>query len=108
MVIGMTNMPEAKLAREAELPYATIAIATDYDCWHASEAESRSTRSRHAEAEPATTQRLIALLAASLPFLLKPSSRRPEHALLTAQSRISSRQASRACLAYPNKENTNH
>jgi 5'-methylthioadenosine phosphorylase len=36
-VIGMTNMPEAKLAREAELPYATLALATDYDCWHASE-----------------------------------------------------------------------
>ncbi|MGB3626375.1 MAG: S-methyl-5'-thioadenosine phosphorylase [Henriciella sp.] len=32
-VIGMTNMPEAKLAREAELPYATIAMVTDYDCW---------------------------------------------------------------------------
>jgi len=33
-VIGMTAMPEAKLAREAELPYATIAFATDYDAWH--------------------------------------------------------------------------
>ena len=33
-VIGMTNMPEAKLAREAELPYATIAMVTDFDCWH--------------------------------------------------------------------------
>lgn len=33
-VIGMTNMPEAKLAREAEIPYATIAMVTDYDCWH--------------------------------------------------------------------------
>jgi 5'-methylthioadenosine phosphorylase len=33
-VIGMTNMPEAKLAREAEMSYATIAMATDYDCWH--------------------------------------------------------------------------
>ncbi len=33
-VIGMTNMPEAKLAREAELCYATMALATDYDCWH--------------------------------------------------------------------------
>jgi 5'-methylthioadenosine phosphorylase len=32
-VIGMTNMPEAKLAREAELPYATVAMVTDYDCW---------------------------------------------------------------------------
>lgn len=34
-VIGMTNMPEAKLAREAELPYATLAMVTDYDCWRA-------------------------------------------------------------------------
>jgi 5'-methylthioadenosine phosphorylase len=35
----MTNMPEAKLAREAELCYATLALATDYDCWHASAAD---------------------------------------------------------------------
>ena len=33
-VIGMTNMPEAKLAREAELPYASVCMVTDYDCWH--------------------------------------------------------------------------
>ena len=33
-VIGMTNMPEAKLAREAELRYASVAMVTDYDCWH--------------------------------------------------------------------------
>ena len=33
-VIGMTNMPEAKLAREAEISYASIAMVTDYDCWH--------------------------------------------------------------------------
>ena len=33
-VIGMTNMPEAKLAREAQLPYASVAMVTDYDCWH--------------------------------------------------------------------------
>ena len=33
-VIGMTNMPEAKLAREAEIHYATVAMVTDYDCWH--------------------------------------------------------------------------
>ncbi len=33
-VIGMTNLPEAKLAREAEISYATLAMATDYDCWH--------------------------------------------------------------------------
>ena len=38
-VIGMTNLPEAKLAREAEMSYATIALATDYDCWHETEAD---------------------------------------------------------------------
>ncbi|MDQ6989690.1 MAG: S-methyl-5'-thioadenosine phosphorylase [Mariprofundaceae bacterium] len=38
-VIGMTNMPEAKLAREAEMCYATVAMCTDYDCWHENEAD---------------------------------------------------------------------
>jgi len=33
-IIGMTNMPEAKLAREAEIPYCAVAMVTDYDCWH--------------------------------------------------------------------------
>ncbi len=36
-VIGMTNLPEARLAREAEICYATLALVTDYDCWHATE-----------------------------------------------------------------------
>jgi 5'-methylthioadenosine phosphorylase len=38
-VIGMTNIPEAKLAREAGLCYATVALSTDYDCWHEEEAD---------------------------------------------------------------------
>jgi 5'-methylthioadenosine phosphorylase len=38
-VIGMTNMPEAKLAREAEICYATVAMVTDYDCWHDAHAQ---------------------------------------------------------------------
>ncbi len=38
-VIGMTNLQEAKLAREAEMAYATVALATDYDCWHESEGD---------------------------------------------------------------------
>jgi 5'-methylthioadenosine phosphorylase len=37
-VIGMTNMPEAKLAREAEICYATVAMVTDFDCWHSDDA----------------------------------------------------------------------
>ncbi len=36
-MIGMTNLQEAKLAREAEICYATMALVTDYDCWHVSE-----------------------------------------------------------------------
>ena len=36
-VIGMTNLQEAKLAREAEISYCTLALATDYDCWHETE-----------------------------------------------------------------------
>jgi len=38
-VIGMTNLQEAKLAREAEIAYSTVALATDYDCWHEEEAD---------------------------------------------------------------------
>ncbi len=53
----MTNMPEAKLAREAELPYATVAMVTDYDCWH-EEVEAVSVvdvlKVLHANAERAT------------------------------------------------------
>lgn len=48
-VVGMTNLPEAKLAREAELCYATVALATDYDCWHETE-------------EPVTVEAILAIL----------------------------------------------
>jgi 5'-methylthioadenosine phosphorylase len=48
-VIGMTNLPEAKLAREAELCYATVALVTDYDCWHQTE-------------EPVTVEAILATL----------------------------------------------
>jgi 5'-methylthioadenosine phosphorylase len=52
-VIGMTNMPEAKLAREAELCYATVALVTDYDCWHQTE-------------EPVTVEAILATLCANV------------------------------------------
>ena len=38
-MIGMTNMPEARLAREAEMGYASISMVTDYDCWNRSHAD---------------------------------------------------------------------
>jgi len=67
-VIGMTGMPEAKLAREAELPYATLALATDYDCWHESE-EDVSVEAVIAVLKKniALARRTVAELARSLP-----------------------------------------
>jgi 5'-methylthioadenosine phosphorylase len=64
-VIGMTNMPEAKLAREAELPYATVAMVTDYDCWHEEIAAVSVTdvlKVLHANADRASA--LVAAIAA--------------------------------------------
>ncbi|MCR9080081.1 MAG: S-methyl-5'-thioadenosine phosphorylase [Hyphomonadaceae bacterium] len=66
-VIGMTNMPEAKLAREAELPYATIAMVTDYDCWRADEAAVEVTNVLEVmAANTAKAKAAIAALVSSL------------------------------------------
>ncbi|MGI9170086.1 MAG: S-methyl-5'-thioadenosine phosphorylase [Caulobacteraceae bacterium] len=67
-VIGMTNMPEAKLAREAELPYASVAMVTDYDCWHEAFADVEMAQILAVLAANAEKARaLIAHLAALLP-----------------------------------------
>jgi 5'-methylthioadenosine phosphorylase len=67
-VIGMTSMPEAKLAREAELPFVTLALATDYDCWHESE-EDVTVEAVVAvmKQNVATARAALAALAADLP-----------------------------------------
>jgi 5'-methylthioadenosine phosphorylase len=90
-VIGMTNMPEAKLAREAELPYATIAIATDYDCWHESEEEvSVEAIIAVLQKSVATTKRLLVELAAMLPDPRKsPATGALKSAILTDRSLLS-------------------
>lgn len=67
-VIGMTNMPEAKLAREAELCYATVAMVTDYDCWHEDHASvdvATIIRVMHDNTQKA--QRLVQRLAKDFP-----------------------------------------
>ena len=66
-VIGMTNMPEARLAREAELPYASIAMVTDYDCWR-DEGESVDVAAVLAvmQSNTVAAKRLLARLAATL------------------------------------------
>ena len=74
-VIGMTAMPEAKLAREAELPYALIGMVTDYDCWRENEAAvdvSSVIAQLHTNAGAA--RGLIGHLAASLPAVRPPNA----------------------------------
>ena len=87
-VIGMTGMPEAKLAREAELPYASVAMVTDYDCWR-EEGEavevSHILEVLHANAAKART--LVQALARSLAGVERtpaPADTALEHALITA------------------------
>jgi 5'-methylthioadenosine phosphorylase len=67
-VIGMTNMPEAKLAREAEIAYATVAMVTDYDCWHADHSDVDITAIiKVLRDNVATAQRLITRFATDFP-----------------------------------------
>ena len=90
-VIGMTNLPEAKLAREAELCYATMALVTDYDCWH--EIEEAVT----VEAILATLHQNVALakkiLRVVVPSLVEapacPCHRALDTAIVTAPKSIS-------------------
>jgi 5'-methylthioadenosine phosphorylase len=73
-IIGMTGMPEARLAREAELPYALIGMVTDYDCWREGEAHvevSEVLRVMHDNAGKA--RRTIVELARLLPPVREPS-----------------------------------
>ncbi len=85
----MTNMPEAKLAREAELPYATVAMVTDYDCWHEEEAPVEVSQILETmKANTATAARLIADVAKRLGSSRAPSplgiEKTLDHAVITA------------------------
>jgi adenine phosphoribosyltransferase len=88
-VIGMTNMPEAKLAREAEIAYATIAMVTDYDSWHEGTARSTCRRLSGDGANRDRVQRLVARLARDFPREHEAcpigSDRAMEHAIMTAR-----------------------
>jgi 5'-methylthioadenosine phosphorylase len=87
-VIGMTNMPEAKLAREAELHYATVAMVTDYDCWHEThehvtvEAVVRVMTENAANAR-ALVRRAVPMLAQA-PACPQGCGHALDHALITA------------------------
>lgn len=73
-VIGMTAMPEARLAREAELPYALVGMVTDYDCWRGDGDDVDIAEIlAQLQANAATAQRLIVELAKALPSERPPS-----------------------------------
>jgi 5'-methylthioadenosine phosphorylase len=91
-VIGMTNMPEAKLAREAELCYATVAMVTDYDSWHPDHGEvDISSILAVAAANADKARRLVAAVVPLLAGRPAPCpagcDRALEHAVLTAPER---------------------
>ncbi|MDP3691646.1 S-methyl-5'-thioadenosine phosphorylase, partial [Bradyrhizobium sp.] len=88
-VIGMTNMPEAKLAREAEICYATVAMVTDFDCWHPDhDAVSVQDIIRVLSTNADKAKALVARLAAEFPREHEPcpvgSDRALDTALITA------------------------
>src|SRR5689334_14119553 len=88
-VIGMTNMPEAKLAREAEIGYATVAMVTDFDCWHPDhDAVTVQDIITVLTANAEKAKRLVARLARDFPHEHEPcpvgSDRALDAALITA------------------------
>jgi 5'-methylthioadenosine phosphorylase len=88
-VIGMTNMPEAKLAREAELCYATVAMVTDFDCWHPDhDAVTVADVIKVLTANAEKAKRLVVRLARDFPREHEPcpigSDRALDNALITA------------------------
>jgi 5'-methylthioadenosine phosphorylase len=88
-VIGMTNMPEAKLAREAEICYATVAMVTDFDCWHPDhDAVTVQDIIKVLNANADKAKRLVARLARDFPRQHEPcpigSDRALDNAIITA------------------------
>jgi len=84
-VIGMTNMPEAKLAREAEICYATVAMVTDFDCWHPDhDAVTVQDIIKVLAANAEKAKRLVARLARDFPRTHEPCPIGSDRALDTA------------------------
>ena len=85
-IIGMTGMPEARLAREAELPYALAGMVTDYDSWREGEEPDVAEIVARLRANAETARRLIVELARALPPEREPSSidRALDNAIMTA------------------------
>jgi 5'-methylthioadenosine phosphorylase len=92
-VIGMTNLQEAKLAREAEMSYATLALVTDYDCWHVSHASVTVEQiilnlQKNAETAHKIIARTVKALDLSLP---SPHANALKNSILTSREHIPER-----------------
>ena len=92
-VIGMTNLQEAKLAREAEMSYATLALVTDYDCWHVSHASVTveqiiANLHKNAEAANKIIARTVKALDLSVP---SPHASALKNAILTSPDHVPER-----------------
>ncbi len=90
LAIGMTAMPEAKLAREAGLCYATLGMVTDYDCWHADEKAVEADDvvailQKHATKSPTILKSIIHSLAKSSACSCSDATK---HAVMTERSRV--------------------
>ena len=95
-VIGMTNMPEAKLAREAELCYATVAMVTDFDCWHPDHDHVSvdtivKTLHDNADKARALVRAVLPQIAADTTAADCPCRRALDHAILTAPAAMDAR-----------------
>ena len=90
-VIGMTNMPEAKLAREAEICYASLAMVTDFDCWHPDHDDVTvdqvvRTAKNNAQKAANMIQAIVPMMAADLASKTCSCKNALEHCVMTADS----------------------
>ena len=99
-VIGMTNMPEAKLAREAEICYAPVAMVTDYDCWHPDHesvevSDIIKTLTANAESAKQLLKRLTELLPLERVPCWQGCDTALEYAIITDRTKISEEERQR-------------
>lgn len=99
-VVGMTNLPECRLAREAQMAYSTIAMATDYDCWH--ESEDEVSVEAVVAVLKANVNRARDLIRAAIPRIAgltrSPAFSSLENAVMTQESAIPSATRARVAL----------
>ena len=92
-IIGMTNMPEAKLAREAEICYASIAMVTDFDCWHSEHenvevSDIIKTLTNNAATAKSLVEIIVSLLSSKRELCSYGCDRALEYAIITDKSKI--------------------